>query len=146
MDIKTIVADVAAACAQRWPDSVDASQQEVAVTLVARLSELKGELKQKKTEKQECARDFGAIKAAGGDLSAQKALMQQISSAIEHIEQQRKAMKHPNSHSPFVPLIPPHPRLLLKSSRFRIAMPLFGTLMWRRTRRLRSITFTAGAR
>ena len=93
MDIKTIVADVAAACAQRWPDSVDASQQEVAVTLVARLSELKGELKQKKTEKQECARDFGAIKAAGGDLSAQKALMQQISSAIEHIEQQRKAIE-----------------------------------------------------
>jgi serine/alanine adding enzyme len=93
MDIKTIVADVAAACAQRWSDSADANQQEVAIKLVARLNELKTELKQKKTEKQECARDFGAIKTAGGDLSSQKALMQQISSAIEHIEHQRKAIE-----------------------------------------------------
>lgn len=91
MDIKAIIEDVPGSCAQRWQNPAQATAKQIEATaLIAQLDALKSALKQKKTEKQECARSFGSIKSSGGDLAPQKARMQIISTTLEQLEQQRK--------------------------------------------------------
>lgn len=94
MDIKAIIEDVPGSCAQRWQSPAQATaKQAEATALIAQLDVLKSALKQKKVEKQECARSFGSIKSSGGDLAPQKALMQIISTTLEQLEQQRKEIE-----------------------------------------------------
>lgn len=94
MDIKTIIENAASSCAQRWQNPIQASVKQVEATaLITQLDALKSALKQKKLEKQECARSFGAIKSSGGDLAPQKVRMQIISDALEQLEQQRKSIE-----------------------------------------------------
>lgn len=93
-DLKTILADPRAACAQRWPQSGEAETQFAAANaLIAELAAIKPALKNKKNEKQECARDFGRIKAEGGDIAVQKERMQRIAAELSAIEQKMRELE-----------------------------------------------------
>lgn len=93
-NLKTILANPRHACELRWPQSSDLDAQWNTVSaLIDAINALKPALKNKKTEKQECARDFGRIKSQGGDIEAQKALMQRIASELDSVEQKLRELE-----------------------------------------------------
>jgi FemAB-related protein (PEP-CTERM system-associated) len=88
-NLKEILADPERACGQRWSDAAEAEKYLAAAhVLIAAIAAIKPKLKNKKTEKQLCARDFGRIKAEGGDIDSQKALMRRIANELTTLEQQ----------------------------------------------------------
>ncbi|MFT3929922.1 MAG: FemAB family PEP-CTERM system-associated protein [Spongiibacteraceae bacterium] len=92
--LKTILANPRQACELRWPQAGDLDTRCNAVSaLIDAINALKPALKNKKNEKQECARDFGRIKNQGGDIEAQKALMQRIASELDSIEQKLRELE-----------------------------------------------------
>ena len=93
--LKEILADPRRACELRWPDAdVTAAQSTSVAALIESIGALKPALKNKKTEKQECARDFGRIKADGGDIEAQKSRMQNIASELTALEEQMRELEN----------------------------------------------------
>ncbi len=93
LDLKTILADPRRACEIRWPQADVDTQWQAVSALVEAISAIKPALKTQKNEKQECARDFGRIKAAGGDIEIQKARMQQIASELNALEEQMRELE-----------------------------------------------------
>lgn len=90
MDIKTALGDPLAAIASVWGDAERCPQPQRIVALAAEINALTPAIKQQKELKQLCAKQFGAAKAGGGDIAALKAQMQDISGALQQLEQQRK--------------------------------------------------------
>lgn len=87
--LQEIIANLPASCLRRWPDAEAARAHEQRLApLVDVLHTISPRLKQKKIEKQECARDFGQAKRAGQDLTPLKARMQEISAELDVLEQQ----------------------------------------------------------
>lgn len=94
ISVKEILADPRHACEARWPEKNEAEEKFLAASaLIDSLAALKPALKNKRTEKQECARDFGRIKADGGDLAAQKARMQCITTELTELEQKQHELE-----------------------------------------------------
>ncbi len=93
MDLKFILADTTAAITQHW-GRIDACPHRATITeLAEQLRQLEPLLKQKKIDKQQCAKAFGATKAQGGDIDALKHQMQAISDQLSAAEQQRKTVE-----------------------------------------------------
>lgn len=93
MDLKFILADTTAAITHRWSGIDDCPHRATIAELAAQIHQLEPLLKQKKIEKQQCAKAFGPAKAQGSDVDALKRQMQEISDQLSSIEQQRKALE-----------------------------------------------------
>jgi FemAB-related protein (PEP-CTERM system-associated) len=93
MEIRTILQDVSAAITQRWGDAANCPHRDRIDSICTHLASIKAEIKNKKNEKQLCAKQFGAIKSAGGDIDAHKLSMQIISTELDALEEQRKTLE-----------------------------------------------------
>ncbi|MDB6063064.1 MAG: hypothetical protein JWM78_3167 [Verrucomicrobiaceae bacterium] len=94
MQIKDILKNVGAACSQRWPNTLIATEKSTHVEqLVEILDTLKPLLKQAKLNKQECARRFGQAKTDGLDIEPIKLEMQRLSAELDRIELRRKEIE-----------------------------------------------------
>src|SRR5690606_17095861 len=94
MQLKEILKDPVAACAQRWSDTdIAAHKSAQAQALISDLHALKPDLKAAKESKQECARRFGKVKAEGGDIDSIKHQMQSCSAQLDRLEARRKQLE-----------------------------------------------------
>jgi FemAB-related protein (PEP-CTERM system-associated) len=93
MEIRTILQDVPAAIAQRWGAIDNCPHRDQIALVCSRLDSTKAEIKHKKNEKQLCAKQFGVIKSAGGDIELHKQSMQTISRELDDLEERRKALE-----------------------------------------------------
>jgi FemAB-related protein (PEP-CTERM system-associated) len=92
--LKDILQNPVACCAARWPAADEAARQLTQVqALIDELETLRPLLREKKTAKQLCSRDFGRIKAEGGDLAAAKASMQVLGNELADIEAKQQAVE-----------------------------------------------------
>ena len=91
--IASLLSDAEAAIVRRW-GSIDACPYRAAIAeRINALNQLSPLLKRVKIDKQQCARQFGSIKAQGGDIEALKLKMQQISAQLRALELQQKALE-----------------------------------------------------
>src|SRR5690606_33316299 len=94
MQLKEILKDPVAACAQQWSDTDIATLKLAqAQALISELDVLKPDLKAAKESKQECARHFGKVKAEGGDIDSIKPQMQTCSAELDRLEARRKQLE-----------------------------------------------------
>lgn len=92
--LKDILKNPLEICRQRWNDNALAEKKYgEANSLINTIDALKPAQKQKKIEKQECARDFGQAKTSGADLDVLKVRMQQISAELNALEMQQRAIE-----------------------------------------------------
>lgn len=93
MDIKHILADTNTAIVQHWGGIDNCPHSAKIAAIAAQLGQLEPLIKQKKIEKQQCAKAFGPAKAQGGDVDVLKRQMQEISDQLSAVEQQRKTLE-----------------------------------------------------
>jgi len=95
LNLKEIISDPRRACEMRWPDDThEADKNFIAVNaLIEAIASIKPAIKAHKIAKQECARDFGRIKALGGDLTLQKEQMQRVTSEMTALEQKQQTLE-----------------------------------------------------
>lgn len=92
--LKDILQNPKAVCVQRWPDADENDPRyRETLALVESMATLSPLLKQKKIEKQECARDFGRAKSAGANLDPLKARMNAIAKELAALEQQHRNLE-----------------------------------------------------
>lgn len=92
--LKEVLQNPAAACLQHWGEGATCIRKSAdAAALVNAMEAIKPAIKQKKIDKQECARDFGRAKSAGGNLDELKLRMQQVSTELTELEQQQKNLE-----------------------------------------------------
>lgn len=92
--LKEIQSNPELCCTTRWGETEKAKEIiESVKAYLTKLEALKQQLKVAKSEKQICAREFGAAKTAGTDLSTLKEKMQRTSDALTDIETQRKQIE-----------------------------------------------------
>lgn len=78
---------------QRWGDLGSCPYRSDVIAIDANLQRLKPQLKEWREAKQLCAKEFGKVKKAGGDITALKERMQSISDQLDQLEQERKRLE-----------------------------------------------------